>query len=342
MKLWLDKGVWTRKQAKQKADKLDFKNIRSIGVIKHAALGDLMATRPFLITLKEFFPDAKITLGLSSNYTRGAPVELVDNIHVTNAANNKVSLKQQIKNYKEFGYHDIIFDLTATTRSFMLCFLNKAGLKIGYIHRNIHKLLYDVAVYRTVFKYEGETFLDQLATLGLDYQWPLNFGLPKHDAIYNEPYIVIFPTASTPNRCWPVQHFAELITKMTSSIKSHKIVLLTGISDWEKNIANEIIQSVKNSDNVILFEGIKQTENSVADKEEACIANADLVICNDTGIRNMAIAYHTPTVGLFMTSLPFRYYPRFGKHAVVFDVSGQPPSTDKAFSAVLNVINSEE
>jgi len=63
MKLWLDKGVWTRKKAKQKAALLDLEKIQTIGVIKHAALGDLMATRPFLITLREYCPNAKITLG---------------------------------------------------------------------------------------------------------------------------------------------------------------------------------------------------------------------------------------------------------------------------------------
>jgi len=250
-------------------------------------------------------------------------------------------MKKQIQNYKDFGNHDLVFDLTATTRSFMLCFLNKAKLRIGFIHRNIHKLLYDVAVYRSVFKYEGETFLDQLAVLGFDYQWPLNYGLPKHEAVYKDPYIVIFPTASTPTRCWPTEYFIELINKMTGSIKSHKIVLLTGISDWEKNIANDIMQGIIDPSSVTLLEGVKQTENSVADKEEACVANADLIICNDTGIRNMAIAYHTPTVGLFMASLPFRYYPRFDKHIAVFDVSGEAPSVDNAFSAVDKIINSD-
>ena len=140
MKLWLDKGVWTKKKAQQKAGNLNIEKITSIGVIKHAALGDLMLTRPFLIALRKYFPNAKITLDVSSNYTRGAPADLVDHVHVTYGSNKKASLNQQLKNFKEFGNHDLVFDLTATTRSFMLCMLNKAGLHIGFKHRNIQKL----------------------------------------------------------------------------------------------------------------------------------------------------------------------------------------------------------
>jgi len=342
MKLWLDKGVWTSKKATQKASSLKIEEILSIGVIKHAALGDLMLTRPFLITLREYFPNAKITLDISSNYTRGAPTDLVDRVHITHGTNQKVSLNKKIKNLKEFGYHDLVFDLTASNRSFLICFFNKAGLHIGFIHRNSHKFLYDIAVFRTVYKFEAETFLEQLGTLGLDHQWPLKFELPKKEPVFNEPYIVIFPTASVDYKCWPTQYFVELINKMTSSVKNHKIVLLTGISKWEKDVATDIMQNLTNPNKVKLLEGVKQTEDTVADSEEACIANADLVICNDTGIRNMAIAYNTPTVGLFMTTLPFRYYPRFGKHSVVFDISGQAPSVNQAYTAIINNLNSPQ
>ena len=126
---------------------------------------------------------------------------------------------------------------------------------------------------------------------------------------------------------------------MTDSIKTHKIVLLTGISSWEKDIATNIMQNINNPNKIILIEGIKQTENNVADTEEAYIANADLVICNDTGIRNMAIAYHTPTVGLFMGTLPYRYWPRFDQHAIVFDITGQQPSVDNVLAATIKILN---
>jgi len=40
-----------------------------------------------------------------------------------------------------------------------------------------------------------------------------------------------------------------------------------------------------------------------------------------------------------MATLPHRYYPRFDKHAVVFDITGQPPSVDKALEATMKIIN---
>lgn len=167
MKIWAAKDSWVSKHAREKAEKLDKNKITRIAIIKHAALGDLLQVRPLLITLREAFPNAKLTLGVVTNYMQGIPEDLIDHLHVAKGNEKKYSIKEHLKSYKELGYQDIIFDISATTRSFWITKLNPAGLKIGYMHKGLHKLLYDIAIPRSRYRFEGETFLEPINTIGL-------------------------------------------------------------------------------------------------------------------------------------------------------------------------------
>ncbi|MDZ4261089.1 MAG: lipopolysaccharide heptosyltransferase family protein, partial [Pseudomonadota bacterium] len=147
MKLWFKSGAWANKKAARIASQLTPHAVRSVAVIRHAAVGDMVLTRPFLIELRRFFPNAQITLSLVTNYTRGAPLDLVDRVHVAYGSDQRgIGLKAQISRGKELGYHDLVFDLAATSRSFWLCKLTPARLKIGFPYRVLQRrLFYDIA-----------------------------------------------------------------------------------------------------------------------------------------------------------------------------------------------------
>jgi ADP-heptose:LPS heptosyltransferase len=101
-------------------------DIKSITVIRHAAIGDFMNIRPFLIEMRKFFPNAKITLSVVRHYMYGMPEDLVDAIHIMSRYRDdgtKTSLFERIKEAKELPSQDIIFDLTDSTLSLLLIFL---------------------------------------------------------------------------------------------------------------------------------------------------------------------------------------------------------------------------
>ncbi|HEX5635871.1 MAG TPA: lipopolysaccharide heptosyltransferase family protein, partial [Gammaproteobacteria bacterium] len=136
MKLWFTKGVWLSKTARQKLTELSANDVKSIAVIRHGALGDMILTRAFLIEARKVFPNAKITLSIVSNYTRGTPADLVDRVHVIHGSDQRgTPIGERIKRIKELGYQDIIFDLASSNRSVMTCLLNKAKLKVGFPYR---------------------------------------------------------------------------------------------------------------------------------------------------------------------------------------------------------------
>ena len=69
MKLWFERGAWVSTRGKKLISKISPESVRRIVVIRHAALGDMVLTRPFLVELRNFFPNAKIVLSIVSNYS---------------------------------------------------------------------------------------------------------------------------------------------------------------------------------------------------------------------------------------------------------------------------------
>ncbi|MDH5409687.1 MAG: glycosyltransferase family 9 protein [Gammaproteobacteria bacterium] len=330
MKIWPWKRTWIAPKAKEKAKSLHFNDVRSIAVLKHAALGDMVLTRPFLLTLRKYFPNAEITLSVAENYQAGIPHELIDRLHVTYINRKIGGLFARIKNYRELGKHDLLFDISAVSRTFWITYLNKAQLKIGFQHRKLHRFIYDIAVTRTGFKFEAENFLDQLLVLGLDYDWPLKFDMNIGTSTMTQPYIVYFPTASDSYKSWLPEHFAALIKQMVEEQPAYQHILLGGVADWEDQVCQKILQQTGQHENLQYVRG--------SDETPVLINSANAVVSNDTGIRNLAIATDTPTVGIFISTLPFNYRPRFGQHKIVYAIEGGQPEVVAVKSALKEIL----
>src|SRR5690606_18663406 len=57
------------------------------------------------------------------------------------------------------------------------------------------------------------------------------------------------------------------------------------------------------------------------------MAQVSVLVCGDTGVRNLALATHTPTLGVFFSTLPYRYWPRYEPfHEAIFLRDGSVPS----------------
>ncbi|MFK5912914.1 MAG: glycosyltransferase family 9 protein [Woeseiaceae bacterium] len=335
MKIWAAKQTWVSKHAQEKVEKLDKNKITRIAVIKHAALGDLLQVRPMLITLKKAFPNAKLTLSVVSNYMKGIPEDLIDHLHVAKGNDKKYKFKEILQSYKELGYQDIVFDISATSRSFWITKLNPAGLKIGYIHKGLQRLLYDIAIPRSHYRFEAETFLEQVNTIGIQYEWPLRYDYAIPDKIYKKPYIVYFPTASTPDKCWPPKYMAELITNSCKKYPNIDHLLLSGLANWEAKTAQSISDDVGTHFNFKLLDA--------GPDDFSLVCHAEAIVINDTGLRHLAIVAGTPTVCIFPVSPNvFGYSPLFGNHqAVVADESGPAP-VSKVTQAIDKIINSSK
>jgi ADP-heptose:LPS heptosyltransferase len=219
-------------------------------------------------------------------------------------------LGTRIKKIRELGRHDIIFDLAAGNRSFLTCLLTPATLKIGFPYRIIRSwMFYDVTTGRSDLNFEVNDMLNMLHVLGARTEYPHRYDMPGSAIQRDRPYVVYFAGASTPEKCWPLDHFTKLIKQMAKDYPDRDHLVLDGLQDWERS--DTILEGIENMDNIgsIRADTIEETT--------ALMKGADLLISNDTGIRHVAIVCDTPTVGIFIGGA-YRYWPRYPIHDAIF------------------------
>ncbi|MDH5710391.1 MAG: glycosyltransferase family 9 protein [Gammaproteobacteria bacterium] len=311
MKIPFMNGVWKRKDVDKKINDISHEDIKSIAIIRHAALGDMVLTRNFIIETRKLFPNAKITLSIISNYTRGIPEDLVDRVHIIHGTNQRgAPIGERIKTMRELGYHDLLFDLAAGNRSFLTCFFNPAKLKIGFPYRKIRAwMFYDIAVCRNDLSFEVNDMLKMLLVFGAKTTYPHVYNMPGVAIQRDKPFVVYFTGASEPAKCWPRENYAELIKQMSALYPDKDHLVLGGLKDWER--ADKVLDLISKKENIYAIEA------DTIEETASLMKGADLLISNDTGIRHVAIVCNTPTVGVF-PGRPYRYWPRYSIHDAVF------------------------
>lgn len=332
---WFEKGAYINNKAKHfLKNEFDPLKIRKIAVIRHAAFGDQVITRPFLIEARRFFPNAKITLCAVSDYLYALPDDLVDQVHITYGKNqkNKINFLEKIRNLRELPEQDIIFDLASTNRSFWLSLLTSAKLKIGFPYKTLPFIvLYHAMIFRSDFVAEIDTQLHMLKLLGCNPTYPPNFGYPSNITSKNikNPFILYFNGASQESKSYPIEKQIELIEKSINAYPNFKHIFLEGLNQREKANEAKTLKKYKNFSIQPSLELGQLTQ---------LIAEATLVISTDTGIRNLAIATHTPTVGIFYSTVPFRYTPQYENHVIVMNADGSQPTPDQILSNINSII----
>ncbi|SMN15306.1 Lipopolysaccharide heptosyltransferase III [uncultured Candidatus Thioglobus sp.] len=308
-------------------------DINQIVVIRHAAIGDFMNIRPFLLGLKSFFPNAKITLSTINTYVYGIPDDLIDDIHIIDRTigDKKTSIFQRIKQIKRLPQADILFDLTDSSLSLFTAIFSRAKLKVGYSYRPFRRFFYDISTLRSDFVLEAESVLHMLYMLGYFRYGDLQYGYEAKYPKQKVKQIVYFAGASMKNKCWDEDKFTALIDQLSIEYPDYQHVILQGIRDDEKFL--EIYNSLPGRDNVVLQKTMS------LDEVMQFLANSHLLISNDTGIRNMAIAMKTPTIGIFFDIAPFKYWPNEKIHDCVFNEDYQQPLVDDVLSSACNMMN---
>lgn len=319
--LWLEKGGYANKKARSYlAEEFDPNKIKKIAVIRHAALGDQVITRPFLIELRKFFPEAEITLSGVTNYQYGAPTDLVDSVHWVYGRhkNSETSIFERLQRFRSLGRQDIIFDLAATNRSYWTAFFNDAKIKVGFPYKGfLNGLLYDLSVFRSDQNPEIETMLNMLRIFGCTPEYPLDFGFPSNlNNIKKIKRVVYFNGASQERKMYPVELQNKLMRIGVEVLPEYQHVYLEGLSANEKSDPYNDLMKIDNF-------AVQESMN--LDELTGYLADSAVVVSTDTGIRNLAISTHTPTVGIFNTTVPFRYTPMNERHRIAISPDADQP-----------------
>lgn len=334
---WFERGAYASKSAKAfLQNDFDPNQVKKIAVIRHAALGDQVITRPFLVELKKFFPHADVTFVGVSNYQYATPSELVDRVHFLHGKdkNSEISLTEKLRNIREIGEQDIIFDLAGTNRSYWAMALCKAKLKVGFPFKSyLQGLLYNVAILRTEFHAEVEIMLDMLRLFGHCPPARLDFAFPDHQVVYQaeKARIVYFNGASQARKTLPEAQMFSLIDEASKLYPEIEHVYLEGLSEHEKG---DFLKPILDRTNVSVQQSIS------LDELAQYLAESTLVVSVDTGILNFAVATHTPTVGIFYATNPFRVMPRYEPiHHTVMNPNASIPSNAQILDKISGALS---
>lgn len=289
----------------------------SILVFSNTALGDTLLSTPAIKSLKDSFPNARITLFIHKNiYPLLEGADFVDNFIVYHGGYKKFfSAVMQLRHVKadvalllhSNGPQDIPMAIMSGAKIVL-----KTPTKSGYKHRLSHEFI----------KKEQHTIedrLDLVRAIGGDklstrMLLPQRYYTDKKRDILPEGALVIGfqPGATNVYKMWPADNFKELAAKLLAEYPN-AVIAVTG-SKKEKRLGKVIGEA--NREKVIDFCGKFPIEAL-----PKLIREMDLLVTNDTGTMHVAIALGVPTVSMFAGSDPkmFGAYQDSDKHSIIFE-----------------------
>ncbi|WP_406609892.1 glycosyltransferase family 9 protein [Agarivorans sp. JK6] len=323
-KYWIERGGYAKASAKQQIARVDFNKVERIAIIRYAALGDLILVRAFIVEAKRLFPNAKIVLSVLSHYKIGMPDDLVDEIHVVETAREKkLSLLKTRKDIQGLGQFDFVFDLSCTARSRAFLMFAQCRFKVGFPYSVIEqRVFHDFCVLRSDLSTELNCCIDQLRVFGHKPLVTPNFALEVNEVPRlgaKQAKIGWFVGASTVKKQFDRATCLSSIKLVNQRYPDAEIIFYEGVGKEEKA-------------DFLSSEGIKNLRVVEAGSLESLrkeLVNLDVLVSPDTGVRNLAITTHTPTLGIFMCTPVHRYWPQInGLHQVVYQLDGEHPSAE--------------
>ena len=311
-------------------------------------IGDLVLTTPIFRAIREKFPLAHIAVLVFLEHK-----EIVSgNPYIDECIfyDKKGSEKGYLGNWKfsrvlKKKRFDLVIHAHATNRMHILSLLARIPIRIGY-SRKAPWALTKVYPYnkKEGEKHEAEYLFDFLegfnikAPSKIETYFPLNQLsissvenlLKFHGVSSGKDLIIINPSASNETKMWPIEKFAELISKIEN--KKLNFIALGRRED------REIIQMLK-----------KNTQTPILDLSGrlslgmlgAILKKSKLLISNDSGPVHIAAALDIPVVSIFgryQEGLGYkRWQPISEKARIVVPDVGDIPEEKRKFSYIKEI-----
>lgn len=283
--------------------------VQSILVIRPGGIGDAVLLLPMLVELSQRYPGARIDL-LAERRNAGvfACSPAVSTVFRYDSPSDLPGLLRR--------RYDLIIDTEQWYRlSAVVARLLRPARLIGFAGNGREDLLSDPVPYDTD-RYEAEMFLALLEPLGgpagvRNDAVPLL--LPEQavaraaaliEPFAGRPLVAIFPGASVPEKCWPVERFAEVAKTIAG--QGCLPVILGGAT--EKAAGEQLCAAAG---------GVSCAGRTSLPETFALLARCCLLVSGDSGLLHAAALLRIPTVALFGPSNPAKWAPRGERQVVV-------------------------
>lgn len=301
---WLLRVFYPRIQrSESKVSQLAIKNFKSIVIYSTTALGDYMFNSPAVRAIRHRYPDAHITLIAHEKYKSLLSTRSLydDVLFWDNKVSSIFSVSKQARKWKPelavLLHSHLPYDIASAAMAGCEYIVRDNYSKdIGPMDRHLVYGLGDFDEHIIARK------MKLVSVLGCD-TGNINMELPcawtpleKKEGMIR---IGFQMGASSRDRCWPVEHYAELAARLTEKSSDIEIVLIGSAA--ERYLEDELRYQLEStvSERVISFIGKTNFPELLS-----VIASMDLLITGDTGPLHLAVALKTPTLSLFVTANP--------------------------------------
>ena len=275
-------------------------------ILKPSSLGDVIQALPLLRLLKLHDPASEIHWWLAADLVpllAGDP-DLESIIPFDRRFYRSLrSLGRtlaEIRRMRQFRF-DWVIDLQGLARSGAFAWLANGGFMVGLdTHREGARGFYDLVVPRpSPTAHAVDWYLNVLSALSVPIHWNFTW-LPARPVTAAEirrqwntdarRWVLLSPGARWANKRWPVEHFSELVTRLSTERPDLRFAVLGSRADRSLGAA---IRGA-NADVCLDLTG----KTSLPELVE-WIRLSELVVTNDTGPMHVAAALGKPVVALF-------------------------------------------
>lgn len=301
-------------------------NARRIALLKLSALGDVVHALPVLGALRHRFPNAKLSWIVNRGYTPlldGNPDldEIIpfDRGWLRQGLWRGILVAEQFARTLRQHRFDLVIDLQGLFRSAMLVVATGSPRRVGFAHaREGAPLVYtDRLPGRIAEMHAVDRYWRVAQALGvgdLPKRFPVAVqpdasawamdrlrGLPR-------PWLVVCPGSRWATKCWPPEHFAELLRRAGGS------ALILGSPD-EAPVCAAVAQRLTGS-------SLNLSGHTDIARLVAVLALGDVVLANDSGPLHVAAALGRPVIAPY-TCTEVRLHGPYGHsdHAVETSVA---------------------
>ena len=272
---------------------------KHIAFFRLSALGDVVLAIPMIRALQKQWPECKITwITSSAVYPLLEGLEGVEFLVIQKPKKVKDYLDLR-KLFKQYQF-DILIAAQASFRTNLIYPFIKAKRKIGFDNgraRDLHAWFVKEQI-PPADEHLAEGFMGFAKYLGVnsdELSWSLYTS--EEDQAWAKQtrqktkYIAINAAASKAERTWKAEHYAELINLAVEKYQC-QVVLTGGPAENEIQLADKIQNLTKYPvDNLVGRTKHKQIA--------ALLGEVDCLIAPDTGPAHIAVAMHTPVIGLY-------------------------------------------
>ncbi len=305
------------------------KKIRKIGIFQTSFIGDSVLTTPLIQKTKKLFPDTKIVV-ITRPQTEDIfkPLPEVSEVILNDKRGwNKIAgVWKTAKAIKKSGI-DILLVPHRSFRSALIAWLSRVPIRIGFTSSEgwflytktvpfnwmIHDAERNLSLLQGIAK---EKFGGEKLTMSFTPSAEENVARLLQDFnLEGKKLVGIHAGSAWPTKCWPMEYFVELISKLQTELNVQ--VVLVGGGKKDADLGEKICQLSKGHAASLCG------KTSLADLM-ALMKHFSLFITNDSGPMHIATAFDVPTLAIFgPTTRELGFFP-YGEGHRVLEVKDLP------------------